>query len=113
VKKMKRSWLETVVLVCLLVLCAALGFMLGNLLRLNTVQNDYIEHIQGLQERLSSIESPDARPCVNCVLDGSDTPYCTALCGPTPTESLEKLYGKERVDQLGVVDRSVYAKNQE
>ena len=51
------------------------------------------EAVRDYQQRLAAVESPDARPCIACIQDRSDTPYCKALCGPTPLPSLEKLYG--------------------
>jgi len=49
------------------------------------------DYHRDIMERLRETESPYVMPCVNCVLDRSETPYCNNLCGPTPYEGLDEI----------------------
>lgn len=54
------------------------------------------DYHRDIMERLRETESPYVMPCVNCVLDRSETPYCDNLCGPTPYEGLAEI-----LDEMG------------
>jgi len=48
-----------------------------------------------VMERRRETESPYVMPCVNCVLDRSETPYCQNLCGPAPYVGLAEILERE------------------